>query len=107
LSRFSSQVPLIWIWYQMNTQLVKTLAQIIKSLSEEERILLESELQPQNDWETTKKRILERGKNISQQLGGKNLETSIDEIFEQMREERSEELIQACFPDSFQKVENV
>lgn len=86
----------------MNTQLVKTLAQIIKSLSEEERSLLEAELQPQRDWETTKKRILERGKAISQRLGGKPFNPSIDDIFYQMREERSEELMQACVYNSSQ-----
>jgi hypothetical protein len=81
----------------MNTQLVKTLAQIIQTLSEEERILLESELQPKQDWETTKKRILERNQKIYQQREGKPLEPSIDDIFTQMREERSQELMQACF----------
>jgi predicted phosphohydrolase len=82
----------------MNTQLVKTLAQIIKTLSKEEQILLESELHPQHDWETIKKRILERNQKIYQREG-KSLETSIDEIFAQMREERSQELMQTCFPE--------
>ncbi len=82
----------------MNSQLVKTLAQIIQTLSEEERILLESELQPKQDWETTKKRILERNCKLNQPIEGKPLEPNFDEIFAQMREERSEELRQACFP---------
>ncbi len=90
----------------MNTQLIKTLAQIIKTLSEEERILLESELHPQQDWETTKKRILERNQKIYQQREGKPLKPSIDEIFYQMREERSKELIQACFPETLKEEEN-
>ena len=86
----------------MNTQLVKTLAQIIKSLSEEERRLLEVELQPQSDWETIKKRIIERGKAIDRRLGGKPFNPSIDDVFYQMREERSQELMQACFSDASQ-----
>lgn len=90
----------------MNTQLVKTLAQIIQTLSEEERILLESELHSQQDWETTKKRILERNQKICQQREGKSLEPSIDEIFYQMREERSQELMQACSPETVKKEEN-
>ena len=90
----------------MNTQLVKTLAQIIQTLSEEERILLESELHPQQDWETAKKRILERNQKIYQQREGKPLEPSIDEIFYQMREERSDELMQASFPETVRGEEN-
>jgi len=88
----------------MNAQLVKTLAQIIKTLSEEERILLESELDTQQDWETTKKRILERNQQIYQQREGKPL--PIDEIFDRMREERSEELMYACLPDNIKGGEN-
>jgi hypothetical protein len=90
----------------MNAQLVKTLAQIIQTLSEEEQILLESELQPQQDWETTKKQILERNQKIYQQREGKTLEPSIDDIFYQMREERSEELMQAFFSEIV-KLENI
>ncbi len=90
----------------MNTQLVKTLAQIIKNLSEEERILLESELHPKQDWETTKKRIIERNQKIYKQREGKPLEPSIDDIFDEMREERSEELMQACFPETIKEGEN-
>ncbi len=91
----------------MNTQLVKTLAQIIQSLSEEERILLEVELHPQSDWETTKQRIIERGKDIKQHLEKKGLTLSIDDVFEEMREERSEQLMQVCSPRIFQEEENV
>ncbi|MDJ0600349.1 MAG: hypothetical protein QNJ37_16100 [Crocosphaera sp.] len=53
----------------MNTELIKTLAQIIKSLSEEERSLLEAELRPKNNWKTIKKRIIERNQKINQQVG--------------------------------------
>jgi hypothetical protein len=90
----------------MNIELVKTLAQIIKNLSKEERHLLEAELHPaQNDWETTKQIIIERNQKISQQLGGKSLDSFIDEVFEQMREERSEQLMQAGAPESFKAKE--
>lgn len=91
----------------MNTQLVKTLAQIIQSLSEEERILLEVELHPQSDWETVKKRIIKRGKDIKQNLEEKGLTLSIDDVFEEMREERSEQLMQVCSSKIFQEEENV
>jgi hypothetical protein len=79
----------------VNIQLIKTLAEIIHSLSEEERTLLETELQAKTNWEITKERILQRGKAIEQRLAGNLLTPSIDDIFYQMREERSEQLMQA------------
>jgi hypothetical protein len=90
----------------MNTQLIKTLAQIIKSLSQEERNLLETELKYQNDWETIKQRIIKRNQTRKQQFEIQNLDLSIDDIFEQMREERSEQLIEACFPDILKEDKN-
>jgi hypothetical protein len=80
----------------VNVQLIKTLAEIIRSLSEEERTLLETELQAKTNWEITKERILKRGKAIEQRLAGNPLTPSIDDIFYQMREERSEQLMQVC-----------
>jgi hypothetical protein len=73
----------------VNVQLIKTLAEIIHSLSEEERNLLETELHAKSNWEITKERILQRGKAIEQRLAGNPLTPSIDDIFYQMREERS------------------
>lgn len=84
----------------MNAKLVKSLAQIILSLSEEERTLLESELKQKLDWREIRARIIERGAAISARQGGTHLEPSVDEIFDQMREERTEQLMQACFPES-------
>jgi hypothetical protein len=90
----------------MNTQLIKTLAQIIKSLSQEERNLLENELKTQDDWETIKQRIVKRTQIRKQEFEKPKSELSIDDIFEQMREERSEQLIQACFPNIYNKDKN-
>ena len=71
----------------VNTQLIKTLAEIIRSLSEEERTLLETELQAKPNWEITRERILKRGKAIKQRWAGNPLTPSIDDIFYQMRGE--------------------
>jgi hypothetical protein len=79
----------------VNVKLVKTLAEIIRSFSEEEKSLLETELHAPSNWEITKERILQRGKAIEQRLAGNPLTPSIDDIFYQMREERSEQLMQA------------
>jgi CHASE3 domain sensor protein len=87
----------------MNTQLVESLIQVINSLSKEERNLLEEKLQRQADWEETRSRIIERGKIISDRNRGKPLSPSVTEIIHQMREERDEQLMQACFPEREEK----
>jgi hypothetical protein len=82
----------------MNTQLVESLVQVINSLSEEERNFLREKMQPQSDWEKQRSRIIERAKTISDRNQGKPLSPSVTEIIHQMREERDEQLMQACFP---------
>lgn len=69
----------------MNTQLVKTLAQIINSLSPEEKQLLETELQPKTDWDIIKQSILERGKAIDQRLNNRSLQDAITDVISDMR----------------------
>ncbi len=82
----------------MNTQLVESLVQVINSLSEEERNFLREKMQTQSDWEKQRGRIIERAKIISDRNQGKPLSPSVTEIIHQMREERDEQLMQACFP---------
>lgn len=82
----------------MNTKLVESLVQVINSLSEEEKKLLEEKLQPESDWEKQRSRIIERAKKISDRNQGKPLSPSVTEIIHQMREERDEQLMRACFP---------
>jgi CHASE3 domain sensor protein len=82
----------------MNTKLVESLVQVINSLSEEEKKLLEEKLQPESDWEKQRSRIIERAKKIHARRGGKPFKPSVTEIIHQMREERDEQLMQACFP---------
>jgi hypothetical protein len=76
----------------MNTKLVQSLAQVILSLSEEERNLLQAELQTQNKWEDHIQQIQAHRLAIYQRRKDQNFEISIDDIFEQMRQERSEHL---------------
>ena len=82
----------------MNTKLVESLVQVINSLSEEEKKLLESKLQTKSDWKKQRSRIIERAKKIHARRGGKPFQPSVTEIIHQMREERDEQLMQACFP---------
>ena len=82
----------------MNTQLVESLVQVINSLSEEERNLLEEKLHHKSDWEATLERIEARRKKIHARTGGKPFKPSVTEIIHQMREERDEQLMQACCP---------
>lgn len=82
----------------MNTKLVESLVEVINSLSEEEKNLLQEKLQRQEDWEKQRSRIIERAKKIYARRGGKPFKPSVTEIIHQMREERDEQLMQACFP---------
>ncbi len=87
----------------MNIQLVESLIQVINSLSPEERNLLEEKLKHRSDWEKMRSRIIERGKIIRDRNQGKPLSPSVSEIIHQMREERDEQLMQACFPEREEK----
>ena len=82
----------------MNTKLVESLVEVINSLSEEEKNLLQEKLQRKTDWEKQRSRIIARGKKIHTRRGGKPFKSSVTEIIHQMREERDEQLMQACFP---------
>ena len=84
----------------MNTQLVDGLAQIIQSLSEEERTLLDEKLK-KPDWRETLARIDKLRNDINARSPGKPLDVSVDEIIHEMREERDQQILSACFPDLF------
>ena len=87
----------------MNTKLVESLVEVINSLSEEEKNLLQEKLQRQSDWEKQRSRIIARAKKIHARRGGKPFKPSVTEIIHQMREERDEQLMQACFPEREEK----
>lgn len=60
--------------------------------------LLQEKLAPESNWEETIERIEARRKKIHARTGGKPFKPSVTEIIHQMREERDEQLMQACFP---------
>lgn len=84
----------------MNTQLVETLAQIIQTLSPEERALLEKKLQ-KPDLSNLQQRIEQRASKINAYPKDKPLDPLPEEIIHQMREERTEELMRSSFPQLY------
>ena len=84
----------------MNVPLVESLVQVILALSPEERTLLEEKLHRKTNWRETLEQIDEHRAAAYKERGGKPLELPVDEIIHQMREERTEELMRACFPKS-------
>ena len=87
----------------MNVPLVESLMQVILALPPEERTLLEERLHRQTNWRETLQEIDKLQVQIKADRGGKPLDLPVDEIIHQMREERTEELMRACFPDSEEK----
>lgn len=83
----------------MNAQLVKTLAQIIRTLSEEERELLNSEIRPLSSDGKTLEKMRKLGDKIKARRLGKPLQPSPEELIREMREERTEQIMQACSPN--------
>ncbi|NEP82515.1 MAG: hypothetical protein F6K39_32855 [Okeania sp. SIO3B3] len=83
----------------MNFKLVQTLAQVIRSLPEEERTLLETELQRKYQKQNILQKLQELGDKIQKRRGKKALEITPEELIIKMREERTEKLMKVCFPD--------
>ena len=84
----------------MNMQLVDSLVQIIQSLSEEERGLLDEKLK-KSDARTAFQRLIELGDKINARREGKPFDPPLEDYIQQTREERNEqhdELMRSFFP---------
>ena len=84
----------------MNTQLVHSLVQIIESLTDEERQLLNTNLDRKKNWQDTKQQLTQLHTQIATRRGGQSLNLGTEEITEQihqMREERTQQITDACF----------
>ncbi|MDB9519712.1 hypothetical protein PN466_22470 [Roseofilum reptotaenium CS-1145] len=79
----------------MNTKLVDSIVQLIDALPPKEQKLLHEKIERKQNWQETKERILKRGQAIRERQGD-DFYDAIDEVFHQMREERSQELFEAC-----------
>ncbi|NEU77059.1 hypothetical protein PI95_032315 [Hassallia byssoidea VB512170] len=84
----------------MNINLVNSLFQVIQSLSQEERALLQEKMKKQEDWQTLRKQIVKLGEEINTYRQEKPFCPPVDEIIHQLREERDEQM-SACFPELF------
>jgi hypothetical protein len=83
----------------MNIQLVDSIINLINTLSSEERQLLNRRLSESSNWLTVRARILNRSKSIYNLQKEQKFESDIDEIIYQMREERTQQLLEACCPN--------
>jgi hypothetical protein len=86
----------------MNTKLVESLVQIIESITPEEQTILEEKLQAKKQkptWQENQQKLRELQKKVFERRGGKPLEPSPEEIIHQIREERTEQIMMASFPD--------
>lgn len=91
----------------MNIQLVESLAQVIQALAPEEQQLLEEKLNRRrkgppaagDDRQATYKRIKALRSDIFARRGNQQLEPSAAELIQQMREERTEQLLSSSFPE--------
>ncbi|NET59634.1 MAG: hypothetical protein F6K47_26840 [Symploca sp. SIO2E6] len=81
----------------MNIQLVESLANVIQALSSEERELLNEKLAEKSSWQSLRAKIEANAQAIQQRRGNQFLETDVDEIIHQMREERDEQLMAGLF----------
>lgn len=90
----------------MNTQLVDTLAQIINALTPEEKALLEEKTTSNTNQDAYQKMVEVREK-ILERRGGKPLDMDVSDMIYQMREERSQELMDACFPHLSESKSNI
>jgi hypothetical protein len=87
----------------MNIQLVNSLMQVIESLSDEERQLLEERLSRKKNWELTKQRLTQLHSQILARREGNMSNISTEDIVEQiyqMREERTQQIMDAGFSAS-------
>ena len=85
----------------MNAQLVHCLVQIIESLTDEECQLLNANLDRKRNWQDTKQQLTQLHTQITTRRRGQPLDLTTEDItkqIHQMREERTQEITDACFP---------
>ena len=84
----------------MNTQLVESIVQLIKTLTPEEQALVEAKLHPQEDWVGEHQKLLQLKRKVSQRRNNQPFDPSIEDYLYLTRDERtahSDELMAICF----------
>ncbi len=91
----------------MNKFLIESIVQLVNSLPLEERKIVEEKILENRDrrenWREHLERIDKNRAEIYASRGGKPLEPNVDDIIHEMREERTQQLMEACFPKSEEK----
>ncbi|MDJ1169202.1 hypothetical protein PMG71_07175 [Roseofilum sp. BLCC_M154] len=82
----------------MNTKLVDAILQLIDALPPEDKATVIKKVEKPEDWQTTLDQIMEHRKAIHDRRKSKAFDPSIDDVFAEMREDRSQELLEACSP---------
>lgn len=86
----------------MNAKLVESLAQIIQSLTPEERALLEEKIKPYN-WQAELQKLQELRDQVFARRADQPFDLPLDEHIHQSRNERirqQDELISECFTET-------
>ncbi|ELS00241.1 hypothetical protein [Gloeocapsa sp. PCC 73106] len=89
----------------MNNKLVESLVQIIDSLSSEEQTVLIENIKAkktQQNRQRNYQKLLKLKTLIFGHRSGTTIQPTPEKIIDQMREERTETLIKASFPESYQ-----
>lgn len=85
----------------MNISLIDALVQAVLALSIEERVLFQQNLQQhQDNWQETTQRLKAFQAKLKAQRSGSLPNIPVEDIIHQMRDDRTEQLMQTCFPES-------
>ncbi|AFZ51091.1 hypothetical protein [Dactylococcopsis salina] len=87
----------------MNTQLIESIIQLIKSLTPEEQALIEAKLHTQEDWENEHQELLQLKRKVSDRVNSQPFNPPIEKYLNQAKEERiaqQDEIISNCFNEN-------
>jgi len=87
----------------MNTQLVESIIQLIKSLTPEEQALIQAKLHSQEDWENESQKLQKLKAEVSQRRNDQPFDPPLEDYLHITREERNtqqDQLISECFGES-------
>ena len=87
----------------MNTQLIESIIQLIKSLTPEEQALIEAKIHTQEDWKSEHQHLLQLKEKVSSRDNNQPFNPPIENYLHQTREERTaqqDQIISDCFREN-------
>ncbi len=84
----------------MNTQLVESIIQLIKTLTPEEQALVEAKLHSQEDWQSEHQKLLQLKRKVSKRRNNQPFTSPIEDYLYLAREEHTaqqDEFMANCF----------